>query len=179
MANVDTESESKKKGPGVKKAKRLDARVDLTAMVDVCFLLIMFFIFTTTMAQPSAMDLQIPKDTPNEENKSKIKDSGAFTVILAKDNRIFYYEGMLKPEDAERKEQVQETNYKDIRGLIINKKRSTNPDDFMVVIKPTKESNYKNTVDMLDEMTINVVERYALVDVAETELHILEEKGAN
>ena len=149
-----------KKGPGVKKAKKLSTRVDLTPMVDLGFLLITFFIFTTTMSQPTAMKLFLPKDTDKPEEQNKVKASGALSILLSKNDKVYYYEGELAPDGSNFKS----TNFKDIRQEIIDKKKSTNPEDFVVVIKPGAESTYKNTVDMLDEMTINEVKRYALVD---------------
>lgn len=167
MAELDTSGKGggHKKGPGVKKGKKLSTRVDLTPMVDLGFLLITFFIFTTTMSQPTAMRLFLPKDTEKPEEQNKVKASGALTIMLAKNDNIFYYEGELLPDASNFKS----TNFKDIRDIILNKKRSTNPEDFVVVIKPNKESTYKNTVDMLDEMTINNVKRYALVDISPVE----------
>lgn len=167
MAELDTSGKGggHKKGPGVKKGKKLSTRVDLTPMVDLGFLLITFFIFTTTMSQPTAMRLFLPKDTEKPEEQNKVKASGALTIMLAKNDNIFYYEGELLPDASNFKS----TNFKDVRDIILNKKRSTNPDDFVVVIKPNKESTYKNTVDMLDEMTINNVKRYALVDISPVE----------
>src|SRR5688572_17714217 len=170
MAEMDTSGGGgHKKGPGVKKAKKLSTRVDLTPMVDLGFLLITFFIFTTTMSQPTAMKLFLPKDTEKPEEQNKIKETGALTIMLGRDNTIFYYEGILSPDGANFKS----TNYKEIRDVIINKKRTTDPKDFVVVIKPGPESTYKNTVDILDEMTINDVKRYAMVDIAEAELQLV------
>ena len=95
---------------------------------------------------------------------------------IIKDNNIYYYEGMLAPDGSNFKS----TNFKGIRDVILTKKKSTDPKDFVVVIKPNKESTYKNTVDMLDEMTINDVKRYALVDIAEAEqMMIAATEGAN
>ena len=174
MAEMDTSSGGgHKKGPGVKKGKKLSTRVDLTPMVDLGFLLITFFIFTTTMSQPTAMRLFLPKDTDKPEEQNKVKASGALTLILAKDNSIFYYEGELAPDGSNFKN----TGFKEIRDIIINKKRSTSPDDFVVVIKPTPEATYKNTVDILDEMTINEVKRYALVDIFDVELQLVRASG--
>jgi biopolymer transport protein ExbD len=170
MAEMDTSGGGgHKKGPGVKKAKKLSTRVDLTPMVDLGFLLITFFIFTTTMSQPTAMKLFLPKDTEKPEEQNKIKETGALTLMLGRDNTIFYYEGILDPNGANFKS----TNYKEVRDVIINKKRTTDPKDFVVVIKPGPESTYKNTVDILDEMTINDVKRYAMVDIAEAELQLV------
>ena len=170
MAEMDTSGGGHhKKGPGVKKAKKLSTRVDLTPMVDLGFLLITFFIFTTTMSQPTAMRLFLPKDTEKPEEQNKIKASGALSIMLAKNNQIFYYEGELLPDGSNFKS----TNFKEIRDIIINKKRSTDPKDFVVVIKPGPESTYKNTVDVLDEMTINDVKRYAMVDIFDQELQLI------
>ncbi len=169
MAELDTSGGGHKKGPGVKKAKKQSTRVDMTPMVDLGFLLITFFIFTTTISQPTALKLNLPKDTDKPEEQTKTKASGALTVMLGKDNNVFYYEGELLPDASN----FQSTNFKDIRNVIIKKKRSTNPDDFMVVIKPGDESTYKNVVDILDEMTINVVKRYALVDISEAEAELV------
>lgn len=170
MAEMDTSSGGgHKKGPGVKKSKKLSTRVDLTPMVDLGFLLITFFIFTTTMSQPTAMKLFLPKDTEKPEEQNKVKESGALTLLLGNENNIFYYEGQLAPDGSNFKS----TNFKEIRKVIIDKKRSTDPKDFVVVIKPSAESTYKNTVDLLDEMTINDVKRYALVDISEAELQVV------
>ena len=170
MAEMDTSSGGgHKKGPGVKKAKKLSTRVDLTPMVDLGFLLITFFIFTTTMSQPTAMRLFLPKDVDKPEEQNKVKASGALTLLLGKNNGVFYYEGELLPDASNFKS----SNFKDIRQEIINKKKNTNPEDFVVVIKPGPESTYRNTVDMLDEMTINDVKRYALVDIFDQELQLM------
>ena len=96
MAEMDTSSGGgHKKGPGVKKGKKLSTRVDLTPMVDLGFLLITFFIFTTTMSQPTALKLMLPKDAENPEEQNKAKESGVITLLLGKDNTVFYYEGQL------------------------------------------------------------------------------------
>ena len=163
MAEMDTSGGGgHKKGPGVKKSKKLSTRVDLTPMVDLGFLLITFFIFTTTMAQPTAMRLFLPKDTDKPEEQNKVKASGALTIMLGKADQVYYYAG----DDPTK---IQATNFKDIRGIIIEKKKNTDEKDFVVVIKPTPDATFRNTVDILDEMSINEVKRYAMVDISADE----------
>jgi biopolymer transport protein ExbD len=165
MAEMDTSSGGgHKKGPGVKKGKKLSTRVDLTPMVDLGFLLITFFIFTTTMSQPTGMRLYLPKDVDKPDEQNKVKESAVITLMPSKDDMVYYYEG-LDPS------KIQTSTFKKnaIRDVILDKKRRTDPKDFMVVIKPTKDATYKNTVDILDEMTIDVVKRYALVDITPDE----------
>jgi biopolymer transport protein ExbD len=197
MAEMDTSSGGgHKKGPGVKKSKKLSTRVDLTPMVDLGFLLITFFIFTTTMSQPTAMKLNLPKDTENPEEQNEAKESGALTILLGKDNHVFYYEGKLSPDGSNFKS-ASFSGENAIRDVIINKKKdvmsrhqhntncqeiwnknggdqnSCKDKDFVVVIKPSDESTYKNALDILDEMAINVVKRYALVDISEGEAQLV------
>ena len=200
MASMDTGDGGggHKKGPGVKKAKKLSTRVDMTPMVDLGFLLITFFIFTATMNEPSTMDLNMPKDTDKDEEITKTKQSGALTVMLGKNDQVYYYEGELAPDASNFKQ----TTFKGIRDEIIRKKKEVianhthdatceklkeeakkkgNPNwetadlarDFMVVIKPNEEATYKNTVDILDEMTINNVERFAMVKIADVEKDLI------
>jgi len=180
MADIDVAGgdSGHKKGPGVKKAKKLSTRVDMTPMVDLGFLLITFFIFTTTMSTPSMMKLYMPKDEKDPKDLTEVKESGALTIMLGKGNGIYYYEGQIKPDGSN----FQSTTYHDIRDVIIKKKqdvmkmgrslgypKDTLDKDFVVVIKPNKESTYKNAVDILDEMTINQVHRFALVDITDVE----------
>lgn len=157
MAEMEVKSGGGHKGPGVKKSKKLSTRVDLTPMVDLGFLLITFFIFTTTMAQPTAMNLNMPKDTDKPDEVNKVKESGSLTLMLGKGNVVYYYFGN-DPAT------MQTTNYKDVRKIILDKKKSTPVDDLFVIIKPDKDATYKNAVDMLDEMTINDIGRYAMVN---------------
>lgn len=176
MAEMDTSSGGgHKKGPGVKKGKKLSTRVDLTPMVDLGFLLITFFIFTTTMSQPTAMKLFLPKDADKPEDQNKAKESGALTVLLGKDNHVFYYEGILDNSNASTKfKSANFGNGEDgLRTEIIRKKASTPDKDFVVVIKPGAECTYKNVVDALDEMSISDVKRYALVDISEVETQLI------
>jgi biopolymer transport protein ExbD len=167
MASIDTGGgdSGHKKGPGVKKAKRMSTRIDMTPLVDLGFLLITFFIFTTTMSTPSTMDLFMPKDTKKDEELNKAKESGALTIMMGKDNHLYYYEGKLAPDASN----FTSSNFKEIRDVIIKKKKNTPIEDLVVVLKPNEEATYKNTVDMLDEMTINQVKRFALVDISEVE----------
>lgn len=158
MAEMEVKSGGgHKKGPGVKKGKKLSTRVDLTPMVDLGFLLITFFIFTTTMSQATSMNLAMPKDTDKPDEENKVKESGSLTLMLGKGNIIYYYFGS-DPAT------MQTTNYKDVRKIILDKKKSTPHDDFYVIIKPDKDATYKNAVDILDEMSINEVDRYGMID---------------
>lgn len=214
MASIDEGGgDSHKKGPGVKKAKKLSTRVDMTPMVDLGFLLITFFIFTTTMSSPTTMDLFMPKDTDKDEEQNKAKESGALTLLLGKNDVVYYYEGQLK-EDASN---FLTTNFKGVRQIIIDKKKAViaahvhdegckkiqekarvgdpshgiKPDpnwqkacldkDLVVVIKPDDDATYKNTIDILDEMAISDIKRYAMVDLFPIEKELIKktEGGGN
>jgi biopolymer transport protein ExbD len=176
MAEMDTSGGGgHKKGPGVKKGKKLSTRVDLTPMVDLGFLLITFFIFTTTMSQPTAMRLFLPKDADKPEDQNKAKESGVITLLLGKDNNVFYYEGQLESNGSNFKS----SNFKEIRSILIDKKRNTPEKDLVVIIKPSADCTYKNVVDVLDEMAINVLKKYALVDISEGEAALVKISDAS
>jgi biopolymer transport protein ExbD len=176
MAEMDTSGGGgHKKGPGVKKSKKLSTRVDLTPMVDLGFLLITFFIFTTTMSQPTAMKLFLPKDADKPEDQNKAKESGVITILLGKDDNVFYYEGQLDNGASNFKS----STFKEIRNVLLDKKARTPEKDLVVVLKPSEECTYRNVVDILDEMAINMLKRYALVDISSTETQLIKITEAN
>jgi biopolymer transport protein ExbD len=174
MAEMDTSSGGgHKKGPGVKKAKKNSTRVDLTPMVDLGFLLLTFFVFTTTMSQSTAMNMNEPKDDPNQQ--MKVKNSGAMTILLGKGDQVYYYYGQLVAETIS--QDFKSTNFKGIRSLILEKKKSTPIDDLMYIIKSDEKSTFKNAIDILDEMTISAVPpgHYAEVDMVPVEKMLISE----
>jgi biopolymer transport protein ExbD len=180
MASIDSGGgdSGHKKGPGVKKAKKLSTRIDMTPLVDLGFLLITFFIFTATMSTPNTMRLIMPKDEKDPEKQTEVKESSALTILMGKNNNVFYYEGQLEGDGSN----FNSTTYKDLRKVIQDKRTAVmqqgrslghHPDsldkDLVVVIKPNSEATYKNTVDVLDEMTINGIKRFAIVDISDAE----------
>lgn len=207
MADIDVSGGGggHKAGPGVKKAKKLSTRVDMTPMVDLGFLLITFFIFTTTMSTPKTMGLTMPKDEKDPKEQTEIKESGALTILLGKGDNIYYYSGQLEADGSNFKS----STFTDIRDVILSKKNEVKAShqhtaacqklqqdareagdpnwqnacldkDFVVVIKPSPDANYKNTIDILDEMTINDVKRFAIIDITpqdETAMQLTEQKN--
>jgi len=201
MASIDTGGGDggHKKGPGVKKAKKLSTRVDMTPMVDLGFLLITFFVFTATMSTPTTLDLNMPKDIKDQKEQTEVKESSVLSIMLGKNDQIYYYEGKL----TESGDNFKQTTFKGIRDIIINKKKEvisryvTDPEceakakaegkpisncadkDFVVIIKPSPEATYKNTVDILDEMTINQVRTYAMVKIFDQEFELIKATEAS
>lgn len=141
-------------------------RIDMTPMVDLGFLLISFFIFTTTLAEKNTMNLIVPVDG----GEINVPESKTLSFILAGNNKVFAYEGQW--ESALEQKKINLTNYsaEGIRNIILSKqKQLLNPEDLIVLIKPLETSVYKNTIDALDEMLINGVETYTIVDASAKE----------
>jgi len=182
MAELDTSGGGHKKGPGVKKGKKLSTRIDLTPMVDLGFLLITFFMFTTTLAKPKTMEINMPYKDPNMkiEDQNKIKNSVALTVLLSKNHRVYYYEGI--GDDPNKAPDMKITGFNSKNGIrdeIIAKKKSVDElkragglgpkDEMTVLIKPDTTSTYSDLVNILDEMNINDVKVYAIIDISDIE----------
>ena len=192
MAEMDTSSGGgHKKGPGVKKGKKLSTRIDLTPMVDLGFLLITFFMYTTTLAKPKTMEINMPYKDPNMkiEDQNKIKESVALTILLSRNHRVYYYEGMAT--DPNKPPDLKVTNFNQkggIRDEIIKKKKEVDDmkragtlgpkDETTVLIKPDTTSTYSDLVNMLDEMSINDVRVYAIIDITEVDQNFIKETEA-
>ncbi|MBS1778534.1 MAG: biopolymer transporter ExbD [Bacteroidetes bacterium] len=183
MAEMDTSSQGgHKKGPGVKKGKKQSTRVDLTPMVDLGFLLITFFMFTTTLSKPKTMQINMPYKDENikEDEQTKLKASQSMTVLLSKSHRIYYYQGI--GDDPTKPPELKVTYFKQkdgIRDAIIAKLKDVEAlkaqgvlqpkDQAAILIKPDTNSTYSDLVNMLDEMSINDVKVYAIVDISQVD----------
>jgi biopolymer transport protein ExbD len=171
MAELEQKQTGGKKGKK-KGRKKMSTRIDLTPMVDLGFLLVTFFMLTTTFSKPQTMEINLPvkpKGEIREEDQNALKASKAFNIMLGKDNKVFWYLGLAN----EPIEGPNETNYSadGIRKVLLEKNSTIK--DMVVLIKPTNDAIYKNVVDILDEMNISNIKRYALVDIAKEELDLI------
>jgi biopolymer transport protein ExbD len=184
MAELNTGDGGGGKG-GKVRSKKQNSKVDLTAMVDLAFLLITFFMLTTTLSKPQSMSLGLPdKDEDESKNKDvKVDENRTMTLLLGDNDKLVRYVGLfatpvaggapkdfvygkegIRKELLERKKKVLEYTGDEEKGMI-------------VIIKPSKKSNYKNLVDILDEMAIVDVPTYAIVnDFTPEETKLLEGK---
>jgi biopolymer transport protein ExbD len=158
MAEIDSSGGGKKGGK--KRSKKMSTKIDMTPMVDLGFLLITFFLLTTTLAKPVTMQLNMPDKTDTKET-SPVKLSETLTVC-PDENKVYYYQGI--PTEAGTVMQV--TNYSEtgIRKVIADLKAKVG-NNFTIVIKPTKNAKYRNMIDMLDECAITNNKRYALLEI--------------
>ncbi|RZL53309.1 MAG: biopolymer transporter ExbD [Pedobacter sp.] len=150
MAELDT-SGGGDKGKKVR-SKKQSTKVDLTAMVDLAFLLITFFMLTTSLSKPLAMDIAKPDKDAKDENKLELRASQTMTILLGKDNKVAWYMG-----EAGKSTPTIE-GFRDLRTSLLKNKQLVKDTfggkDIIVIIKPAKGSTYKNFVDVMDELNI-------------------------
>ncbi len=177
MSDIQTPEKGShsKHGGGKVRSKKLSTRVDLTPMVDLAFLLISFFMLTTTLNKPQAMELNMPKK--DEEVKQDVKASQVLTLLLDDDDKIWYYHGQ--------EVYLKETDFspEGVREVIYDKQKAVNkqfgdPAKTIILIKMTDNANYKNMVDILDEMDITDVKTYAIQDIMDLELEAIANGGS-
>jgi len=154
---------------------RITTRVDLTAMVDLAFLLITFFMLTTTLQKNNAMAISMPSDG----GEMGVAASRTMTVCLGKNNQILWYMGMAdKPLS-----QPKLTGYSKagLREAIFNKRKDVEAQsgkDMIVLVKPSEHSLYDNLVNTLDELNITKINSYAIVDIAPQDVALLKKYKA-
>jgi len=186
MAELNTGGDG---GKGKKvRSKKSNPGVDLTAMVDLAFLLITFFMLTTSLAKKQAMELAMPDKTPDTEIKdnTKIPEERMMTILIGKDNRILWYMGKFEtpsvpPTEASfGKEGIRKDLLKNVQvGLAYAKREPLYKEGngLVVNIKASDKASYKNVVDILDEMAITKPQLYAIGDITPGELDLLTQSG--
>ena len=165
MAQLQQHRVATGKKNGSRKAQLI---IDMTPMVDLGFLLITFFILTTSMSEPAVTKLYMPADG----GPTKLNEDAAVTVLLSGNDSVFYYHG--KWEKAIQNNKIHVASYKVKTGIgnIITEKQKRlgkKRNDLMLLIKPLETASYCNLMNMIDEVTINDVKKYAIVDAMKQE----------
>lgn len=146
--------------------KKKFIKVDLTPMVDLGFLLITFFIVTTSMTEPQAMNYNTPADGMSPVTA----ESKTLTLVLKAQNKIEYHNG----NDSLHPKICGYSGVNGLRNILLQKQHQVeqqfgNKKEMVVLIQPTASCHYKNLVDALDEMLINGITRYMVVPAARSE----------
>ena len=181
MAELNT-GDGKKDG-GKVRSKKSNPGVDLTAMVDLAFLLITFFMLTTTLSKPEAMDLPMPDKTDTEKT-TEIDESKLMTILIGDNNRLMWYRGKFEaPKEPPTEERFGKDGIRKalLKQVAIGKaiaKQDGKPDQGLIVnIKASDSASYKNLVDILDEMAITKPQLFAIGDITPAEIDLLKQSG--
>ncbi|MCZ4243014.1 ExbD/TolR family protein [Pedobacter punctiformis] len=158
--------------------KKATPRVDMTPMVDLMFLLVTFFILTTSISTPQAMDIVKPdKDDNNKDNRLELKASKTMTILLGKKDKVAWYMGEAG-KTAPTVENLSEVD----KSIISNRKVSDASGvkgEFVVLVKPTSGSTFKNFVDIMDDLEILKVKVRQIDDenILDNEKQAMKEQG--
>jgi biopolymer transport protein ExbD len=166
MAELTT-SPGKNDGKKVRQPKSM--KVDLTAMVDLAFLLVTFFMLTTTLSKPKAMPLAMPDDGPEV---GQVSDKRTVTLCLGSNNKVMWYQGLTEHASPT----VVDFTKAGLRKVLIetsNNILAGTGKDMIVLVKPSDRSIYANLVDAIDELNITNNDRYAIVNISHEDLDLL------
>lgn len=158
---------SARRRAGVNRMKRHSLKTDMTPMVDLGFLLVTFFVFTSVLSRPHTTQLVMPR-----EGNTRLGESNALTVLLGKEERLYYYHGDW--ETALESGSISPTSFSvnDGLGRVIRAKQAVldsgpihheGRNGLMLIIKPGPDAVYGNVIDVLDEALINAVMKYIIV----------------
>ena len=164
MADVQTAEPRGKKKSKHKKKRRLGVRIDMTPMVDVAFLLLTFFMLTTTYSRPQAMEINIPPG----DSKVEVAASNLMTVRVLADGSIFWNIGTEDPKKVE---------WKDFRDLIVQDNKANAR--LITLIKVDRKAKYQDMINIIDELNIDNVTRFSLAPMTSDDQKALAKVGVN
>jgi biopolymer transport protein ExbD len=160
--------------------KKGSPHIDMTPMVDLGFLLITFFMLATTFSKPKTMEIIKPAKA-NDVDPPKVNVKRVLSILLGENNKVYFYQA---PEGAGAELKVDSADFgvAGIRSTIVQRQKDVEAafgsrDTLVVLIKGMPKANYKNMVDILDEMRITGVKSYALIDRDKIDTSIMEKIG--
>jgi biopolymer transport protein ExbD len=156
-ADVGGGGERRGKKGGKKKAKRVAIRLDMTPMVDVAFLLLIFYMVTTVFRTPQALELSLP---PSKDKGTPIAESKVLTLrVMANpggEPRIYWSRGHFKPE---------QVTLNDL-GKVLNSEKEK-VDDLITLIKIDRGATYEAMVRVTDELGLADLTKFSMVPMTD------------
>ena len=149
----------RKKGKKHKKGRRLGIRIDMTPLVDVAFLLLTFFMLTTSMSRPQTMEINLP---PDDKVKVEIAESNLLTLRVNSKGEIFWNTGIEKPARLE---------FKGLRSFL-RERATTNP-KLVVLLKIDREGKYSMMVNIIDELNLATITRFSIAQMEDADRQFL------
>ena len=173
MGIVDSPNGRRGVKKGRKRSKRIGFHLDMTPMVDVAFLLLTFFMLTTTFSKSNTMEINIPP----EMLEVKIAENNVMTMRIAGDGIAYCSLGNQVPKkillyDTHDTRQLSLSG--ELRRLL--KQQTTDNKKMVIVVKLSEKAKYKQLVDIIDELNLMKIDRFSLDDY--TEQDALEVKRA-
>lgn len=160
MAGGDVAAaEPRKKGKKKrKKSRRLGIRIDMTPLVDVAFLLLTFFMLTTSMSRPQTMEINLPP----QDTKVEIAESNLLTLRVNSKGEVFWNMGIETPKPIE---------FKDLRAFL--RERATGNPKLVTLVKVDREGKYTMMVDMMDELNLAEIKRFSLAPLLDQDKELM------
>ena len=155
---------------GKVRSKKSSTKIDMTPMVDLAFLLLTFFMLTTTFNKPQTMEITMPEKPKPEDKLPEVNEKKVVTLILGANDKVYWYHGITDPEI-----KVTDFSPNGIRKVLLT--QNSQIPGMILLIKPSEESRYKNMVDILDEMNITNMQRYALVKISQEDKDLIKESN--
>jgi biopolymer transport protein ExbD len=168
MAEIAQDGGGGKEKGGKIRAKKSSTRIDMTPMVDLAFLLLTFFILTTTLQKPQTMEITLPEKPKEDDKPPEVNEKKVLTLVLGAENKVYWYVGITDP-----KVEVTDFSDKGIRKILLKKNQEIH--EMIVLIKAMDDSKYRNYVDILDEMNISNIKRFAIVDITPQDKDLIKE----
>ena len=165
MAEISQDGGKKE---GKVRSKKTSTRIDMTPMVDLAFLLLTFFVMTTTLNKPQTMEITMPEKPKEQDKPPLVNEKHVLTLILGANNKVYWYLGITDP-----KVELSDFSNDGIRKVLLQQNAQIK--EMVVLIKPSDESKYKNVVDILDEMNSSNIARYALVDITPVDKELIKD----
>src|SRR5690349_11125107 len=155
---------------GKVRSKKSSTKIDMTPMVDLAFLLLTFFMLTTTFNKPQTMEITMPEKPKAEDKLPEVNEKKVVTLILGANDKVYWYHGITDPEM-----KVTDFSPNGIRKVLLT--QNSQIPGMILLIKPSPESRYKNMVDILDEMNITNMQRFAMVKITQEDKDLIKESN--
>jgi biopolymer transport protein ExbD len=159
MAGGDVAEPRSKKHGKKKKVRRLGIRIDMTPLVDIAFLLLTFFMLTTTMSRPQTMEINLP---PDREVKVEIAESNLLTLRMNEKGELFWNFGIESPKRLERE---------GLRAFL--KQHVIDNPKLVALLKIDRAAKYNQMVEMIDEFNLSNVTRFSLAPLTEADMKLM------